>query len=253
MSVEPAGAVAGGDRRVDVLEVDVDDAVAVVGDERDGVAAADQQMAGVEAPADVGSPRQPLDVGGASRSACRRAGAAASVSPWAATRAPRSPPGCGRAAANCRVVERRRRRPAGVRRRARHTNTSAPAPASQAARASSAAARASPSAGSWSTSGTKPPTSASPWASSRSRSAPGSRGASRAGRAPSPSCPSPAISASTRSGGSCSAPARHLAHAPRDRRAGQPPRGGRTVLVPRRSSRLAPHVARLLVWSAPRN
>ena len=48
------------------------------------------------------------------------------------------------------------------------------------------------------------------------------------------------------------APARHLAHAPRDRRAGQPHARRRTVLVPRNRAVSLPTFP-FLVWSAPRN
>src|SRR5215218_8049280 len=62
---ELTGAVAGGHSRVDVLEVHVRHAVAVVADEGDGIAACDQQVPRVHAPPDVRRRQQPLDVGGA--------------------------------------------------------------------------------------------------------------------------------------------------------------------------------------------
>ena len=61
--------------RVDVLEVDVADAVGVVPDERGRVDAADQQVAAVEAPRHVGVRERLLDLARRSRRACRRAGA----------------------------------------------------------------------------------------------------------------------------------------------------------------------------------
>ena len=46
----------------DVLEVDVTDAICVIADELHRVDAADQQVAGIEAPGDVGVRERPLDV-----------------------------------------------------------------------------------------------------------------------------------------------------------------------------------------------
>ena len=58
-----AGAHARGEGGVDVLEVDVDDPLGVIADERGGIDPADQEMPGVEAPADVGDGERALDVG----------------------------------------------------------------------------------------------------------------------------------------------------------------------------------------------
>ena len=165
----------------------------------------------------VGDARAPLDVLRRSRRACRRAGAPASSSAVPAAelamrvevvadaRQPRR-----RRAARAATRPRRRRRAA--------TKTSPPAAASSGAASRPHGAWPRPSAGSCSTSGTKPPTSAQAVASSRARTCAGVgrqvaerpelRGA--AGRA----LPS---RASTRSGGQLRPPAGHLAHAPRDR------------------------------------
>ena len=108
-----AGAVARGDAGVDVLEVHVDDAVAVVAHEGDGIGAADQQVPRVEAPADVAWPRAAGRRRRRSPRACRRAGAARGAAPRAATRSPTAARLATRRAC-CASSSGDRRRPAGV-------------------------------------------------------------------------------------------------------------------------------------------